>query len=112
MIQPNGVRVSDEGHGTPPGALPILAQNAPNPFNPSTEIAWSIPRRSRVSLAVYDLAGRLVRRLVDAEVRDGGAHVSAWHGVDDQGRPVASGVYLYRLRTDEFERVRKMTLLK
>jgi hypothetical protein len=112
VIQPEGVRVEDERTVPNPSTLPTLAQNAPNPFNPTTEIAWSIPRRSRIELDVYDLAGRLVKRLVASEIREAGPHRSEWNGLDDQGRAVASGVYLYRLRTDEFERVRKMTLLK
>jgi photosystem II stability/assembly factor-like uncharacterized protein len=112
VIQPEGVRIEDERPAPTLPNLPALAQNAPNPFNPSTEIAWSIPHRSRVDLAVYDLAGRLVKRLVASEVRSPGPYRNEWNGLDDQGRPVASGVYIYRLRTEEFERVRKMTLLK
>jgi hypothetical protein len=113
VIQPNGVGVVDDEPGAAPGVLlPALAANVPNPFNPKTEIAYTIPSRTRVDLAVYDLAGRLVKRLVNAEFKDPGEYTVEWNGRDGNGRSVASGVYVYRLRTEETERVRKMTLLK
>jgi len=113
VIQPTGVGIADEGSGGTPGMiLPALGPNVPNPFNPSTEISYSVPTRTRVELVVYDLAGRMVKRLVNPRFRDPGEYRVEWDGRDDQGRAVSSGVYLYQLRTDEFERTRKMTLLK
>jgi len=113
VIQPNGVRVEDPEDGPPTVASrAVLGTNVPNPFNPVTEISYSLPAATRVNLTVYDLAGRLVRRLVRGENRDAGEHRVSWNGRDDRGRSVASGIYAYRLRTDEVELVRKMTLLK
>jgi flagellar hook assembly protein FlgD len=65
-----------------------------------------------VDLTVYDLAGRIVKRLVESEFRDPGEYTVEWNGRDGNGRSVASGVYVYRLRTEETERTRKMTLVK
>lgn len=88
-----------------------LDQNQPNPFNPSTSIAFEIPRDTRVQLRVFDLRGRLVRVLKD-ETMQAGRHVIQWKGRDESGRSVASGAYFYELRVDGERRVRKMGLLK
>lgn len=74
-----------------------LEQNAPNPFNPTTAIRFSIPEIGRVYLAVYDVNGRLVRVLIDGELSVG-AHEVTWDGRDEVGHEVASGVYLARLQ--------------
>lgn len=96
---------------TLPAAPVALAQNAPNPFNPSTEIRFGMPTPGPVSLAVYDLSGRLVRTLVD-EPRMAGDHVVRWDGLDDRGGQVASGLYLYRLTAGGTTLSRKMTVVK
>ncbi len=88
-----------------------LERNYPNPFNPSTTIRFSLPREGRADLKVYDLAGRLVRTLVD-EVLPATTHSVEWQGRDDRGRVVPSGTYYYRLSTDSGMAVRRMTLLK
>jgi hypothetical protein len=74
-----------------------LHPNQPNPFNPVTVIRYELPEPSAVSLAIYDAAGRLVRELVGGDEQAAGSHAVSWHGRDDGGREVASGVYLYRL---------------
>ena len=84
---------------------------APNPFNPNTTIFYSIPRADQVDLAVYDLAGRHLRTLVSGYV-NAGDHAIQWNGRDDAGNQVASGIYLYRLRTDDFVETRRMALVK
>ncbi len=89
-----------------------LEQNTPNPFNPKTEIAFTVPLATEVSLVIYDVAGRLVRSLVTDEPMDLGEHVRTWDGLDDGGNRVSSGVYFYRLATDETESIKKMVLLK
>ena len=90
----------------------LLHPAAPNPFNPRTEIAFDLAADGRAQLAVYDLAGRLVRVLVDRPLR-AGPHAFIWDGIDHAGRRVASGVYLYALRPETGDQiVRKMTLLK
>lgn len=83
-----------------------LVQNHPNPFNPSTTITFALPARSRVRLAVYDLAGRLVAELID-EVRTPGVYEQSFAPTE-----LASGVYLYRLEADGVARQRKLILLK
>ncbi|NKB69545.1 MAG: T9SS type A sorting domain-containing protein [Candidatus Latescibacteria bacterium] len=88
-----------------------LGSNYPNPFNPLTTIAYQVPRRASVTLEIYSLLGQRVRRLVD-QVQLSGHHTVTWNGTDDSGRSVASGVYLYRLRSGHYERTRTMVLVK
>ncbi len=100
--------------GDEPAPLPaatFLAQNFPNPFNPVTSIAFGLEDSGRVSLKIYDAAGRLVAVLVDG-TRPAGRYTAAWNGKDRNGRPAASGIYFYRLTTGDFKRTRKMTLLR
>ena len=85
--------------GVPGAQLPtVLAVTGvrPNPFNPRTVVSFDVPRDGRVSVGIYDLGGRLVRRLVDGSL-PAGRHTAAWDGNDDAGRTVAAGVYLLRL---------------
>ncbi|MFH1314500.1 MAG: M1 family aminopeptidase [Candidatus Eisenbacteria bacterium] len=88
-----------------------LAQNSPNPFNPTTRIAFSLPYGAEVRMAVYDVQGREVVRLVDKDL-DPGKHTVTWSGRDAAGRKVASGVYWYLLQADNQVSRRKMVLLK
>jgi len=95
------------------GAAPRIALHAatPNPFNPSTRIAFELPRPGAARLTVYDAAGRRVRRLLDAHVADT-RHAVVWDGRDDQGAAVRSGVYVVRLSAAGAERSRKLVLLE
>jgi subtilisin family serine protease len=88
-----------------------LLDNRPNPFNPTTTIAYDLPRDSRVRLVVYDVHGKPVRELVSAN-EPAGRHQVAWDGRNQQGQPVASGVYFYRLAAGDFVATKKMVLLK
>jgi len=89
-----------------------LEQNSPNPFNPETAIAFTVPGGSeRATLSVYDVNGRLVRVLFDGAV-DGSRQIAPWNGRDDAGATMASGVYFARLSANGNESFRKMTLLK
>jgi agmatine/peptidylarginine deiminase len=88
-----------------------LRQNTPNPFNPTTEIAFDLPETAEVELAVYDVAGRKVATLVDG-ITEPGRHRASWNGTDDAGRSVASGVYFFRLSRNGEAIVRKGVLLK
>jgi len=89
----------------------FLGQSYPNPFNPSTTIKFEVARATEVRLKIYDVAGRLVRTLVD-EVRRPGTYTVVWDGTNDRDRRVASGLYFYRFEADQFVSTRKMMLLK
>ena len=109
-----GVVLIDEQPGEEENNLPTvfaLHDNYPNPFNPMTTIKFDLPRQSQVSLRIYDVAGRLVRTLVD-ELKPAAAHSVVWNGQDNNGRQAASGVYYYQLVTDEFSKTSKMLLVK
>ena len=88
-----------------------LLQNAPNPFNPTTSIRYDLPRAGRVDLVIYNVRGERVRRLVSAH-QEAGYKTAAWDGRNDGGQPVTSGIYFYRLETNDFEATRKMVMLK
>jgi hypothetical protein len=88
-----------------------LHQNAPNPFNPVTAISFTLPARSRVSLAVYDVRGKLVRTLAD-EMMDEGRHERLWDGRNAAGSPASSGVYFYTMKAGGATLTKKMLLLK
>ncbi len=99
--------------GVPPVTLaPVLLQNVPNPFNPSTQIAFDLPQRGRVVLRIYDVEGRLVRTLIDG-MGERGRTTLTWDARNEAGRPVGSGVYLYQLDTDQGAVPgRKMTVVR
>ncbi|MCE5271785.1 T9SS type A sorting domain-containing protein [bacterium] len=91
-----------------------LAQNSPNPFNPSTTISYNIPESSpqvMVELSVYNLRGQVVRTLV-RETKGPGQYSVNWDGTDEGGRRVSSGVYFYRIQAGEYRATRKMVVLK
>ncbi len=88
-----------------------LDQNAPNPFNPQTVLTFEVAAPGRVSLAIYDVAGKLVRTLVD-DTRPAGQFEATWNGMDDSGQRVSSGVYFAKYRAGDQEQTRKMTMVK
>ena len=83
-----------------------LSQNYPNPFNPTTNIKFSIPKNSVVKLTIYDLTGRVVETLVDGQLNAGN------YAYDFDASNIASGVYFYKLQSDNFTDVKKMMLIK
>ena len=89
-----------------------LQPNRPNPFRASTTLAFSLPTAATVRLAVYDAAGRLVRRLLEHEALGAGAHERVWDGRDEAGHVAAPGIYAYRLEADGRTATRKMLLLR
>ncbi len=97
------------GGGTPKTFS--LSGNYPNPFNPQTLIAFEVPVAAPVKLDVIDLQGRRVATLVDGMMTVG-RHEVVWYGQDQNGRPVASGTYFYRLQAEGFSQLNKMLLLK
>jgi hypothetical protein len=92
--------------------LPLtLHKNSPNPFNPSTNIAYDLSKPSQVRLTIYDVAGRVVRNLVDEHI-DAGSHDVQWDGINNDGEAVTSGVYFYLLEADDFRQSQRMMLVK
>ncbi len=90
-----------------------LLGNYPNPFNPTTTIAFTLDKAAPVSLVIYNALGQKVRQLLANKVMPGRTvHKVRWNGADDFGRPVASGVYFYRLDTKEKHAIRKMLLIQ
>jgi hypothetical protein len=96
---------------TVPAAGPLLLQNHPNPFNPSTEIGYRIVEDGPVTLDIFDIEGRLIVRLVDG-YRTRGSHTVRWNGTGADGRSVGSGLYLYRLTTGKHRLSRKMAIMR
>jgi len=93
----------------PPDNLPTkfeLEQNYPNPFNPSTTIGYDIPEREHVILTIYDVLGRLVKTLVNAEISSGHYEVHF-----DASR-LSSGLYFYRLQAGTYVQTKKLTVVK
>jgi len=90
----------------------VLEQNYPNPFNPTTNIRFELPRDKAVSLTIFDVSGRIVKRLVDGQYLSQGVHEVQWDGTSDAGSQVASGTYLYRLQFGNFAHTKTMVLLK
>ncbi len=100
-----------EGEVPPPLPRSIEITCAPNPFNPETEIRYSLPMMGLVTLEIYDLRGRIIRHLIHEE-HPAGEYSVTWDGRDGIGRKQASGTYLARLQVGSIQRVQRMTLLK
>ena len=99
---------------TVPDPIPefVLEPNYPNPFNPRTTISYNLVRQARVTLRIHDLAGRLVKLLVESEEQGAGSHSAVWRGRDDTGRAVASGTYFYRLEAGGANETRRMVMVR
>jgi len=103
--------VSSRANESLPGEF-RLAQNYPNPFNPSTAISYHLPKNVRVKLVVYDMLGKKIRTLIDANETAGAKEV-VWDATTDAGVRVASGIYFYQLEAgDAFTSTRKLVLMK
>jgi len=88
-----------------------LSQNYPNPFNPETTIEYDIPEDCHVILKIYNLAGQLIKTLVN-EYQTAGHYTIIWHGDNEAGQEVTSGVYFYRLQAGDKAAIKKMVVLK
>ena len=88
-----------------------LSQNYPNPFNPETTIEYRLPKDGRVTLFIYNMMGREVRRLVDEE-KGAGIHKVVWDGRSDSGSHVGSGVYFIQIKAGSFSQTRKLLLVQ
>jgi len=90
----------------------MLAHAVPNPFNPVTKIAYSVRESGPVTIEVYNVAGKVIRTLLDSELEAGAQGFVVWDGADDAGTKCASGVYFYRMNTPTFSESHKMVMLK
>ncbi len=93
-----------------PKAITLSAY--PNPFNPETTISYELSEASDVSLTIYNIQGQVIRTLVASRYQSSGRYHIRWDSRDDRGIPVASGIYFYRIATEQFSRTRKLMLLK
>jgi hypothetical protein len=89
-----------------------LSPSSPNPFDRSTTIRYALPQQAAVDLCVYDVAGRVVKVLVDSKITQAGEHAARWDGTNDAGETVASGVYFYRLEAGINAQTRRMVYLR
>jgi hypothetical protein len=110
VIEWMGNEIGYTGHDEMPAAY-SLSQNFPNPFNPVTTIRYSMKGRGIASLKIYNVAGQLVRTLVN-EIKDPGVYKVDWDGRNNRGSTVASGVYFYKMEAKEFRSTKKMVLLR
>jgi hypothetical protein len=107
---PTGIKVLDIGFVTPDDY--VLEQNYPNPFNPTTSIRFSLPVDKNISLKVYDMLGREVKTLIDAESYKKGSYEITWDATNNLNSKVATGHYIAKLEYGNFSKSIKMSLLK
>jgi len=88
-----------------------LKQNYPNPFNPTTSIEFLLPKSGEIKIEIFNILGQRVRTLVEQHFKAGYQKVE-WNGKDDSGIEVASGVYFYKLQTEDFTKTKKMVLVR
>jgi len=94
-----------------PAPVITLNQNYPNPFNPLTTISYSLPEATEVRLTVFNILGQQVIVLVDG-FQEAGQYDVSWNSTNSDGQRVASGIYIYRIKTADLTDVKKMVLLK
>jgi hypothetical protein len=104
-----GDNVANEDQINP--VITELRGNYPNPFNPTTTISFSLKNKSAVKLDIYNLLGQKVRTLVNGEMAAGVQNVT-WNGRDGNNRPVASGVYFYKMQSGKYTSTKKMIMMK
>lgn len=113
IIVPVSLTVTEDNYSYENEVISIKHQlsNYPNPFNPTTTISFSTPEESNVELTIFDIKGQKIKTLVNSNLDDGN-HTVIWIGDDDNGKPVSTGVYFYRLKSGKFEQTKKMLLIK
>jgi hypothetical protein len=87
-------------------------QNHPNPFNPSTEISFVLPQSAHCTIEVFNISGRKIKTLLNEPVAGEELTSVLWQGDDAQGKPVASGIYFYKMRAGKYTATKKMILMK
>jgi len=88
-----------------------LGSNYPNPFNPTTKIDFQLAHETKVVISIYNIKGQKVKSLIDGNYKKGD-HSVIWNGKDNFGNYVSSGVYLYKMSCQEYEKIRKMIMMK
>ncbi len=88
-----------------------LVGNYPNPFNPTTSLMFSLKENERVTIKVYNIKGQLVNTICD-DVMEAGNHRIVWNGNDERGKMVSTGVYLFRMKTDNYTGTLKSIMIK
>ncbi|MBU0529371.1 T9SS type A sorting domain-containing protein [bacterium] len=89
-----------------------LDQNYPNPFNHSTLIGFDLPKRTNVSIIIYDLLGEEIIKLIDNKKHDRGYNTIAWNGIDKHNDIVTAGIYIVQIRMGSEIKNKKLVFLK
>lgn len=110
-IQRYQVIVNPRSEDDTPVYVTALGENYPNPFNPETSIAFSLAEAGNVEINIYNARGQFVKT-VQQGFMEAGNHQAIWNGQDVDGNNVASGIYFYRMKSDDNEEMRKMVLMK
>jgi hypothetical protein len=111
LIQVTGIETGLADHEKSLPGNYYLEQNYPNPFNPSTTIRYGIPAAAKVNLAIYNILGQKVITLVNS-TKSAGHYSVAWNGLNDEGKMLPSGIYIYKLQSNSFSTYKKMFFIK
>jgi|GEM_PF-1167402 len=90
----------------------MLSQNYPNPFNPTTIIGYGLPEEARVTLRIYNIRGQVVKTLATNTLQEPGYYRVTWDGTNQYNKPLASGMYIVRMQTKSYTKIRKMVLIR
>ncbi len=107
----NYLKIQNQGNGTNSPHKYQLFDNFPNPFNPQTTIAYTIPLYSKVTLNIFNTLGQHINTLVKMDQQPGYYEV-VWNGSDQSGNLVASGMYIFQLNAESFSQIQKMIFLQ
>ncbi len=111
LPNPLATRVVNEDGSARPVDF-VLSQNYPNPFNPTTTISFKLSSPGTVSLKIINMLGQNVRNLISGKHLNPGSYDVRWDGKDDSGKQQVTGVYFYRLETENYKAMRKMIMMK
>jgi hypothetical protein len=89
----------------------LLHDNYPNPFNPVTNLEYTLPKEAFVSVIIYDILGNQITKLIN-QFQSSGKKSIQWDATNDKGQSVSAGVYLYRIQAGNYHKTKKMVLLK
>ena len=103
--------ISDEDINTHSPQNWSIQQNYPNPFNPETTIRFELASKSYVKIIIYNILGQKIVTLLES-YKSAGRNTVKWDGKDSSGLPMSSGLYLYKIITDDFVSVKKMSLIR